>query len=448
MMTEEELKRMNILKALFNQGAENNISNQNFTPNVQPALESAPVPIQQPRRASRFFARGGGFQPDATQQTALDQGFFNTQAEADAYSRQQNSARNRGIGNMLMSVGDAFAGRNIGAEAQTRQANAMQMRQADEARQKQVALNAQIDGMISRKEISPTLGALAKSDPSVLGSIYLEREKNKYKPPVKGPASYEEYIRTDDSPSDAEYAVFLENKAKQGATQINMPDMKAKMGIEYAYDQLQKGDERLRDNQNVTDRLYFMDTLLDDPDFETGAMTDAFLPIKSWLVEFGGKDQNYIENLGNQQLFDALSSYIVPRMRAVGSGATSDFEADLYTKAIASLGKTKEANRLIVKFMLATVERDRKMLELQKRYVAEHDEILGFNAALRDENSGYVEAELFRKFDMETNEDTGATDFQQAVANGDIKIGDLYYDRKAKQMRIYGSEPIPGGPTG
>ena len=410
----------------------------------QQAQQQNRVAVQEPRRINSFFARGGGFTPDQAQQEALKRGFFETQAGADTYEKQQRNARNVGLGNMLYSLSDAFAGRNIGAEAQQRQANQLAMQQAQEAtnerarkEQQRASLNKQIDQLVSTNQMSEAMGEYAKSDPSILGEIY----KNQMTP-VKGPTSYEEYIRTDDSPTDPEYAKFLERKTRQGATQINMPAIQSQMGIEYAYDALTKGDQRLIDNQNVTDRLYLMDTLLDDPDFETGAMTEAFLPIKSWLVEFGGKDQAYVENLGAQQLFDALSSYIVPRMRAVGSGATSDFEANLYQKAIASLGKTKEANRLIVKFMLATTERDRKMLELQKRYVAEHGEILGFNAALRDENSGYVEAELFRKFDMETNEDTGATDFQQAVANGDIKIGDLYYDRKAKKMRIYGSEPI------
>jgi hypothetical protein len=402
--------------------------------------------VQEPRRINSFFARGGGFTPDQAQQEALKRGFFETQADANTYEQQQRNARNVGLGNMLYSLSDAFAGRNIGAEAQTRQANTLAMQQAQEAtnerarqEQQRVSLNEQIDQLVLSGQMSEAMGEYAKSDPSILGEIY----KSQLPGQQKAPTSYQEYALTDPTPTNEEYAQFLANKQSRSATQINMPAIESRMGIEYAYDVLTKGDQRLIDNQNVTDRLYLIDTILDDPDFETGAMTEALLPIKSWLVEFGGKTDAYVENLGAQQLFDALSSYIVPRMRAVGSGATSDFEADLYQKAIASLGKTKEANRLIVKFMLATTERDRKMLELQKRYVAEHAEILGFNAALRDENSGYVEAELFRKFDMETNEDTGATDFQQAVANGDIKEGDLYYDRKAKKMRIYGSEPIP-----
>jgi len=257
----------------------------------------------------------------------------------------------------------------------------------------------------------------------------------------KYPTSYQEYELTDPTPTNDEYTKFLQEKTRQGATQINLPNLQAQSNIDYAYKVLEQGDQRLIENQSVSDRLYLMDTLLDDPDFKTGATQEALLPVRSWLIEFGGKDEEYVNNLGEQQLFNALSSYIVPRMRAVGSGATSDFEAKLYQSAVASLGKTPEANRMIIKFMLATTERDRKMLELQKRYVAENQEVLGLNAALNNPDSGYIEPELFRKFDMK--EEKGITDLEQAVANGDIKEGDLYYDRKAKKMRIYGSEPIP-----
>jgi hypothetical protein len=429
-----------------------NLNRRQQTASTPTSQQTTLLPPQELSRTRQAMMRGGGFLPTTEQQQAIAAGGFKTQADLDAYNKAQNAARFQGIGKLLMGVSDAFAGRNIGQEHQARETSAIaktnqmiQMQEQERLRKQRLGLESTIDEMIKSGQISPAMGEYAKADPSFLGKMYELQKKTEIEgaKPTKGPTSYEEYIRTDDTPTDPEYAEFLENKTRQGATQINLPDTQARMGIEYAYEVLKGGDQRLIANQNVTDRLYLMDMLLDDPEFETGAMANAFLPIKSWLVEFGGKSDTYVENLGAQQLFDALSSYIVPRMRAIGSGATSDFEAGLYQKAIASLGKTKEANRLIIKFMLATTERDRKMLELQKRYVAEFDEILGFNAALRDETSGYVEAELFRKFDMEINEDTGATDFEQAIANGDIKEGDLYYDRKVKKMRIYGSEPIP-----
>ena len=394
------------------------------------------VAVQEPRRINSFFARGGGFTPNQAQQEALKRGFFNTQAEADAYEQQQRQARNIGLGNMLMSLSDAFAGRNIGAEAQQRQANMIAMQQAQEQRNQQARFIQQVDDLVDNNEITETMGEYIKTNPDFLGEIY----KSKLPSQQKAPTSYQEYALTDTTPTSEEYAEFLADKQTRSATQIKMPAIESKMGIEYAYKVLEDGDQRLIDNQQVSDRLYLMDTLLDDPEFDTGKMDEALLPIRSWLVDFGGRDQNYVNNLSQQQLFDALSSYIVPRMRAAGSGATSDFEAKLYKSAIADLGKTKEANRMIIKFMLATTERDQKMLDLQKRYVAENREILGFRSALRDPNSGYVEPELFKKFSME--EENGITDLEQAIANGDIKQGDLYYDKKAKKMRILGSEPF------
>ena len=40
----------------------------------------------------------------------------------------------------------------------------------------------------------------------------------------KGPTSYEEYIRTDSTPTEAEYAAFLLEKEKSGATKIDFAD--------------------------------------------------------------------------------------------------------------------------------------------------------------------------------------------------------------------------------
>ena len=108
----------------------------------QQAQQQNRFAVQEPRRINSFFARGGGFTPDQAQQEALKRSFFETQADANTYEQQQRNARNIGLGNMLYSLSDAFAGRNIGAEAQQRQAN-IQQRQANELamQQQQEAIN-------------------------------------------------------------------------------------------------------------------------------------------------------------------------------------------------------------------------------------------------------------------------------------------------------------------
>ena len=387
--------------------------------------------VQEPRRINSFFARGGGFTPDQAQQEALKRGFFETQADANTYEQQQRNARNVGLGNMLYSLSDAFAGRNIGAEAQQRQANQFAMQQAQEAtnerarkEQQRASLNQQIDQLVSTNQMSKAMGEYAKSDPSILGEIY----KNQMTP-VKGPTSYEEYIRTDDSPTDPEYAEFLKEQKSASATRIDMSENKEVFLLKDGLEEISSDREIINKNKNVTDRLYLMELLLDGG-LETGRKEEALLGVRQWVNSFGG---SYGDDVEEQELFDALSAYIVPRMREVGSGATSDFEANLYQTAIASLGKTPEGNKLIVKTMIAAVERDQKMYELKNSYLDTHGKLTNFSRDLRrgfdDQGNKWIEPELFKKFDMKTNDETGATDFEQAVANGELKKGQMYYNK-------------------
>ena len=54
-----------------------------------------------------------------------------------------------------------------------------------------------------------------------------------------------------------------------------------------------------------------------------------------------------IDKLGDLQAYNAIVSKMAPRMRAPGSGATSDFEMRSYLAALPGLGKTKEGNEII-----------------------------------------------------------------------------------------------------
>ncbi len=54
-----------------------------------------------------------------------------------------------------------------------------------------------------------------------------------------------------------------------------------------------------------------------------------------------------IDGLGDMQAYNAIVSKMQPRMRVAGSGATSDYEMGTFLKAIPSLGKTPEGNKII-----------------------------------------------------------------------------------------------------
>jgi len=74
---------------------------------------------------------------------------------------------------------------------------------------------------------------------------------------------------------------------------------------------------------------------------KTGLVEQAFLPIKQISTQvFGATDPGI---MGTEDL-QAISFFLGPKMRPVGSGSTSDMEFKAYQAAVLSLGKTPEAN--------------------------------------------------------------------------------------------------------
>jgi len=74
---------------------------------------------------------------------------------------------------------------------------------------------------------------------------------------------------------------------------------------------------------------------------QTGLVEQAFLPIKQISTQvFGATDPGI---MGTEDL-QAISFFLGPKMRPVGSGSTSDMEFKAYQAAVLSLSKTPEAN--------------------------------------------------------------------------------------------------------
>ena len=73
-----------------------------------------------------------------------------------------------------------------------------------------------------------------------------------------------------------------------------------------------------------------------------------FLGVKRFLRDAGLLTEKQAERVTQQELFEKLSNFTVPRMRVPGSGATSDFEANLFRTATATLGDDENTNRRII----------------------------------------------------------------------------------------------------
>ena len=202
----------------------------------------------------------------------------------------------------------------------------------------------------------------------------------------------------------------------------------------------------LKAGKEVYDKLEIMDRILSS-DIRTGPLEESLMPIRQWMRNVGWLTEEEKTDLAEQEIFKAASSYVVPRMRAVGSGATSDFEATLYQSAIANMGYGPETNRFIIKTHMVIYEKSQKILDMQEDYLFEKGDLRGFNEWLEEEitvdgvtkSRELHEAPLFEVFTMKEVKD-GKTDFDIAVEKGKIKKGDLYLDEKLNRLEIYGYE--------
>lgn len=104
--------------------------------------------------------------------------------------------------------------------------------------------------------------------------------------------------------------------------------------------------ERYADVDNtLISQLEQMRKIIDSGDFKSGGAQRLITTLKQ-RFNFSDKTTD------DQVLFQSLSDYIVPRLRAVGSGSTSDFEVALFQSAAPSLDKSVDVNRRLINQML------------------------------------------------------------------------------------------------
>lgn len=313
-------------------------------------------------------------------------------------------ARQRpGFGESLMRIGQAFQGLDASALA-------MQREKAKREMEQQAQLNATIDRL-----------DMPEAQKSLLKLLPPEQQYEAIYPSAQqDPSSYREYLRTDSTPTEAEYRDFLFNKQRAGGTVIQM----GKGEEEYIKSLAQLGQSDIEETRKIATtsrellpRLQSAQILLQSEGFQTGPLTEKFLPLKKLYNDITGQDQ---QEVSQQELFQALANYTVPRMRPPGSGATSDFEANLFATATIGLGNTKESNELLVATMIQQAEREQKLLRLKEDYFLKNKgNTVGFDTYLFDNN---LVPPLYQQINRNKQ------DIVELYNAGQIKNGEAYVD--------------------
>ena len=193
----------------------------------------------------------------------------------------------------------------------------------------------------------------------------------------------------------------------------------AKAGIK----QIEDLRKEVSSERDLVGRLDISLALLEG-DTETGPLTQLITPFKSLGKQFGFLNDEQIKNLSNIEILRAAFAYQIPRMRVPGSGATSDFEARLFTQATANMANTPEANKVLILGMKKLAERKREILDLKEKYFKKNSNLLGF-AEFEENNS----KPIFMKYDTDLQ-------YDQAIESGELKSGDLYYNGKTNTFEI------------
>ena len=185
-------------------------------------------------------------------------------------------------------------------------------------------------------------------------------------------------------------------------------------------------------------RLEAASLIIQSEDFDTGPTADAFLDVKKLYEDVTGVD---VENITNQEVFKALANFTVPRMRPPGSGATSDFEANLFSTATFGLQNTKEGNEIIIGTMMQNAKRDKELLKLKEQYISlsKGEEgktsikgsTLGFDAWLSDND---LVPPLYKQINL-NSENIGELYDNKQIRNGEVYID--MSDPRNPQLRVF-----------
>lgn len=239
------------------------------------------------------------------------------------------------------------------------------------------------------------------------------------------------------SPGMPEYDAKFGEMLNKTQTQFNMNNNAMNkaaetMAVKHAEEVIETNKE-VSKNYEMTSRLATMENLVDDPDFASGPMTEATLPIRRILSEAGFLTSDATANISKQELFQAYANYLVPRMRVAGSGSTSNFEAQLFATATAGLGKNPFSNRVLVKSFKAVQDHMKQVAAEKEKYFYRLNDkgeksynLEGFI----DHINGVVEKNpVFKKYQ---NDD----DLYNAWSDKKLKKNDLFYDLEENEFKI------------
>lgn len=333
------------------------------------------------------------------------------QAQKDITDNEyENLAKRKKYGNLMLALSDVLKGRDPGPGVLQRQQAFQQEQLLEEAKRKQEILGKSAGAYLRSLGANEEMISLATSSPELATQILSQQFAGE-----KKPASVQEYEFARSQGFKGTYADFRQSKSPVvNINQLGQSEF-IKSAIELGTEDLKETRKLVQTSSELLPKLETAQIIVQNPDFKTGPSQEMTLDLRRLYNDITGRSQ---ERVTQQELFNALSNYTIPRMRPPGSGATSDFEASLFTRATIGLQNTKEGNELLLGTMVQQAKRDRILLKLKEEYWKNNEgDTSGFSAYLEEND---LVPPLYQQIDL-------------SVQN----IGELYDQRKIKNGEVY-----------
>jgi hypothetical protein len=200
-----------------------------------------------------------------------------------------------------------------------------------------------------------------------------------------------------------------------------------KEGVKAGFSALGAAQKEVQNDRALFPRVQQIIDILSDPNADTGVVASVTMGFRKLGRDLGFLNEEQEQTLTNQEVLQSAISFMVPKMRVVGSGASSDKDVELMQEAVPTMDKSPEANRIIASLYKQTMDYNKRRLGIMGDYLRAEKNLLGFEE-YADEQMGRVYQRI-----------GSAEDMQKAEAQGLIKEGDVYWSVGAKQFKIAGS---------
>ena len=200
-----------------------------------------------------------------------------------------------------------------------------------------------------------------------------------------------------------------------------------KEGIKAGFATIKEAQTDIKTDSTLAPRVMQIIDLIEGG-AETGRIQSATMGLRQLGKELGFLSDEQVSNLRDQEVLRSAMSYMVPRMRVTGSGASSDRDMAFFAQAAPMMTNTPEGNLIIAKMFKQLMDYNKKRLTLMGKTLKKDKNLLGFEEA--------ADAELGAFYQRAKTQD----DLDALVESGAIKEGDVFYNGLAGEFQILGRD--------